>query len=253
MPNAGKTMMIVGGVLLAITVVLNLISYFLLSDGTAFFTDPEDEKVGEGTGNFTAYLDGGKSYQVWTKEDNTDVEIFDPGEKRVYKQGSGMVSNDWIMEGEFTAVLSGEYRFAVDPPDKKAMVTNEIDKAKDMEENAGSWSIVILGVLFVACIGPMGFIILVAGMIIFFVGKNKQESSLVPPVPGFSPSPLSTGSSPDVNGTTIVASLPKTVTPLPTPYGKKACLSCGLQIDLKYSKCPYCEKPTSGKRSFWSS
>ncbi len=245
--------MIVGGVILAITAVMSLGGYLLLSRGTAFLTDPEDEKLAEGTGNFTAYLDEGKSYQVWTEKEIAHVEIMNPEEKRVHADTYGLESSGWFMAGEFTAGVSGEYRFTMNPPDRRAIVTHEIDMAKDMEENAFSWIFAIVGWQCATCLGPIGFLMLVAGVIVFFIERAKGESATTPALSASFAPPRSAGTSTDpygaANGMTRSESGPTS----PTPSGMKVCLSCGLQIEQKYSRCPYCDKPTSGKKSFWSS
>jgi len=253
MPNAGKTLMIVGGVLLAITAIISLAGYFLLSRGTAFLTDPGDEKLAEGTGNFTAYLEEGKSYQVWTEEETASVEIMDPGEKRIYPDTYPLESSGWIMAGEFTADVSGEYRFTMNPPDRKAIVTDEIDMAEDMEENAFSWMFAIIGWQCAACLGPIGFLMLLVGVIFFFIERSKRESTTTPALPGSFTPPRSKGTSTDPYEAAIGMTRSESAPTSPTPSGMKVCRSCGLQIDQKYSKCPYCDKPVSGKKSFWGS
>lgn len=87
------------------------------------------------------------------------------------------------------------------------------------KEFTGSW---VVFVLLILCFWP--------GAIIYFFMKYKKVQE----------------SQQQQQQQQVVINVPGSGTAPSAPEGhKKTCLSCGQQVDIRYTICPYCNQPTS--------
>lgn len=189
MSTAGKILLIIGGVLILVAIIAMVLGTVVFSEIEDDLTDPEDEKVASGQGVFTATLTSGKTYQIWSESDELiDVEVTDPSGNAVrVDEAIIALRDDWILEGEFTANSDGIFTVNLtdisgDVITDKCLVTNEIDIESEDEEAVGGFVAGCFGWTAGLCLGGIGVILLIIGIIVAIVKKDKpKQQDQVPP------------------------------------------------------------------------
>ncbi len=179
---AGKVLLIIGGVLTVIALIMILVGIFALSSSTDL-TNPEDKKVAEGTGTFTADLKAGEVYQVWCKDSMADAEITGPNNASVTEDiwTFGSSRNGYYLLSQFTSGVSGQYTievtsgFPAAPSTSKTVVSNEIDTEEEVGEAVGGAMAFIFGWCGGLALGIPGVILLIIGLILTLVNKGKSK------------------------------------------------------------------------------
>ena len=187
---AGKVLLIIGGVLTVIALIMILVGIFALSSSTDL-TNPEDKKVAEGTGSFTADLKAGEVYQVWCKDSMADAEIKDSSDAYVTEDIVIFTTsrNGYYLLSQFTSNSAGKYTinvtsgFPAAPSTSKTVVSDKIDTSEEASEAVGGALAFIFGWCGGLALGIPGVILLIIGLILTLVnkGKSKEQPPQAPP------------------------------------------------------------------------
>ena len=168
--------LIIGAVLTGIALIMIIVGVVALSAGTDY-TNPEDEKVGEGTGTFSVSLKSGKTYQIWTKSGEFVTATATVNENLFIV---AIDRDGWSLESEFTATTAGSYTINITDDiggggsTSKSLVTNQIDTDEELEDIGGGIVAYIFGWCGGLALGIPGVILLVIGLILTLTQKKKE-------------------------------------------------------------------------------
>lgn len=173
MKKTGAVFAIVGGIIL----VLSLVGGLLLLGSSVSEAMEQQEQGTEIQGSGTAQLETDHSYTVYRKESAPapSCQISGPGSVNT---GSGQSDDpgytdsdgeEWVPVDTIEVTQAGKYRVVCDSSDS-ILIVQPLSAGTLL--NAGFAMLILLGG------GSLGFILLVLGLILFFVGRSRQRAMM---------------------------------------------------------------------------
>lgn len=225
MSKAGKIIMLIGGIMLALSVGGLVVAYMFVAKAYADFGDIDPVYDGSGT----VELEQNHLYDLYSVEKRSprDCAIYGPDDHSVQIRENydptdqiDIEGETWTFFGNFATTDAGEYEVACDGG-------GDVRVGFGLSDNTA----IGLGLAFLAAL--FGGFVLIVGLIMWLAGRGKNSA---PPYPGYPPAPMNAYGPGGWNQPPLGQGYPP---PPPAPYGPSQPYSEPYPTD-------YGEKPSYG-------